>query len=116
MGISRYAAWYPRFTPSIDKSIHQIPGVPRTSQITAFFTSAPIGSHCKTRKYVANRAKKMGRRNKKRNICTGRYAPEASLGIGKKGAMPDPARDEQAIGPCGFETYPDLETENTFPS
>lgn len=41
---------YPFLTPSICKSTHHIPGIPKIHHNAAFLPSEPIGSHAKTMK------------------------------------------------------------------
>jgi hypothetical protein len=57
----------PFLTPSICRSIHQIPGVPNISHRMAFFASDPRGNHCRKRKYEVVKVKNIGnlRMNKK---------------------------------------------------
>ena len=57
----------PFLTPSICRSIHQIPGIPSISHNKAFFASDPSGSHWRKTKYVMVTVKKIGsfRMNKK---------------------------------------------------
>lgn len=47
---SCFCASEPFFTPSICRSIHQIPGIPRIIHNTAFLKSEPSGNHCRKRK------------------------------------------------------------------
>lgn len=58
----------------------------------AFFPSAPIGSHCKKQKYAMQKNRRSGTRHTYRKACTGQYTPEASVGMGRKGAIPEPVR------------------------
>jgi hypothetical protein len=41
----------PFLTPSICKSIHHMPGIPRMHHNEPFLPTMPIGIHCSTRKY-----------------------------------------------------------------
>lgn len=57
----------PFLTPSICRSIHHIPGMPRIIHNMAFFASEPRGIHCRKRKYDVATVRKKGsfRANKK---------------------------------------------------
>lgn len=47
---SCFCAREPFFTPSICRSIHHIPGIPRIIHNTAFLNNDPSGNHCRNRK------------------------------------------------------------------
>lgn len=65
-------------------------GTPRIHQREAFLPSDPIGHHCNTRKYKAQTKMKSGSRTQKRNARTGSWNPAGWVGMGRKGAMPEP--------------------------
>lgn len=60
----------------------------------AFFPIAPIGSHCRKKKYDREKASKRGSRTVNKNMWNGRWVPAGSVGIGRKGAMPEPLKPE----------------------
>ena len=62
----------PLRTPSICRSIHHIPGTPSMDHNEAFLPMAPIGSHCRKKKYVKLKARRKGIRNTKRKMWNGR--------------------------------------------
>lgn len=88
--LEAWDARLPFLTPSICKSIHQMPGIPNIIHRKAFFASEPSGIHCRTRKYVVAMVMKKGNLRMKRKMCTGRYNPAGVEVTGKKGAIPDP--------------------------
>lgn len=65
---SCFFAKEPFLTPSICKSIHHIPGIPRIIQSMAFFTSDPRGNHCRKMKYVDATVRKKGSLKRNRKI------------------------------------------------
>lgn len=65
-------------------------GTPKMHHSAAFLPRDPIGSHCSTRKYDTVMKRNSGSRKKKRKRRKGALMPSDSLGVGRKGAMPDP--------------------------
>lgn len=63
---------YPRLTPSICKSTHQIPGMPSMDHSTVFLIKEFTGSHEKRSRYVRPTAMRRGTRQRKRNAWKGR--------------------------------------------
>jgi hypothetical protein len=64
--------------------------MPSIVHSAAFFISELTGSQEKETEYARVKARSSGTRMKKRNMWKGRYIPEGSKGMGKKGAMPEP--------------------------
>lgn len=90
---------YPRLTPSICKSTHQMPGMPSIHHSTVFLIKEFTGSQEKSSRYVRPTAASRGTRQTNRKAWKGRYRPEGCTDTGKKGAMPEPARrkDQQEM-------------------
>lgn len=95
---------YPLLTPSICRSIHHMPGVPIMDHRAAFLPIAPIGSHCRKKKYDRLNARRSGIRIVKRKTWTGRYAPAGSIGMGRNGAMPVPVSPSVGAVHCLHST------------
>jgi hypothetical protein len=103
---------YPFFTPSICKSIHQIPGMPKMHHNDAFLPSTPMGIHCSTRKYDNAKTRSRGTRDIKRKMWNGRAIPAGSVGIGRKGAMPEP--EVELVSLHGILRRMLMQTKRTF--
>lgn len=102
---------YPRLTPSIWRSIHHMPGVPIIDHSAAFLPIAPMGSHCRKRKYDRLNARRNGIRIAKRKTWKGRCTPAGSMGIGRKAAMPVPVQPSVVAINCVHLLCPTLVAE-----
>lgn len=77
----------------------------------AFLPIAPIGSHCRNRKYDRLNARRNGIRIAKRKMWKGRCTPAGSMGIGRKGAMPVPIQPSVTAPNCVHLLYRTLVAE-----